>query len=65
MPSQLKDAIVAYLIRYSISIPDTYSKVGLTARHLIQLKTLFGLDDWKTVTVRIGTFARSFETVRA
>jgi transformation/transcription domain-associated protein len=65
MPSNLKDAIVSYLIRYSVSTSDTYSKVGLTARHLTQLKTLFGLDDWKTVSVRIGTFARSFETVRA
>jgi len=63
MPSNLKDAIVAYLIRYSISIPDTYAKPGLTARHLIQLKTLSGLEDWKNVSVRIGTFTRSFETV--
>ena len=63
MPNNLKDAIVGYLIRYSVATADTYTKPGLTARHLTQLKTLSGLEDWKSVAVRIGTFARSFETV--
>lgn len=63
MPSNLKDAIVAYLIRYSVSTAETYTKTGLLARHLNQLKTLSGLDDWKNVSVKISSFARSFETV--
>ncbi|KAG9053917.1 hypothetical protein FS842_006757 [Serendipita sp. 407] len=61
IPLQVKESIVTYLVRFSLSSNETYSKPGLNSRHLVQLKTLCGLPDWSAVNIRTTAFARAFE----
>ncbi|KAG8778988.1 hypothetical protein FRB91_006200 [Serendipita sp. 411] len=63
IPLQVKESIVTYLVRFSLSSNETYSKPGLNSRHLVQLKTLCGLPDWSAVNIRTTAFARAFEMV--
>lgn len=62
MPIQMKEAVSNILIRFALNSSET-TKPGLNIRSLLQLKALFGSEDWSDVPVKLSSFNRILELV--